>query len=163
MSIPLLCSSEMALLRNRGWNSVGRMGEKPTSYTARQYCAACFAFSVSQPHHAAVIYTRAFHCKNLRLCNVADSLPPSPRRAAGSSTAGAARTLGGADAPLTAHSRLRRELGGDGRYTNRASMRGNEKTSGQNVSRLQVLIRFLFGLAQLGGCLAFQSSNSAMI
>ena len=29
----------------------------------------------------------------------------------------------------------------------------NEKTSGQIVSRLQALIRFLFGLAQLGGLL----------
>ena len=68
-----------------------------------------------------------------------------PRRAAGNSTAGADRkgqaALDGADAPLTAHSRLRRELGGDGGYTSRASMQGDEKTSGQNVSRLQALIR----------------------
>lgn len=32
------------------------MGEKPASYTVRQYCAASFVFSWSLPHHAAVIY-----------------------------------------------------------------------------------------------------------
>src|SRR5699024_6287611 len=44
MSMPLLCSSGTASLRNRGRYSVGQMGEKPASYTARQYRAACSVF-----------------------------------------------------------------------------------------------------------------------
>ena len=36
MSIPLLCSSGTASLRNKGRYRVGQMGENPASYTARQ-------------------------------------------------------------------------------------------------------------------------------
>ena len=41
MSIPFLCSSGTASLRNKGRYSMGQMGENPASYTARQYRAAC--------------------------------------------------------------------------------------------------------------------------
>ena len=44
MSMPLLCSSGTASLRNKGRYSVGQMGEKPASYTTRQYRAACSVF-----------------------------------------------------------------------------------------------------------------------
>ena len=54
MSMPLLCSSGTASLRNRGRYSVGQMGEKPASYTARQYLAACSVISQGSPRHAAV-------------------------------------------------------------------------------------------------------------
>src|SRR5699024_7884543 len=41
MSMPFLCSSGTASLRNKGRYSLGQMGENPASYTARQYRAAC--------------------------------------------------------------------------------------------------------------------------
>ena len=65
-----------------------------------------------------------------------EDMPPPHRREIeqpGPPVKGKPPINGGADAPLTASSRLRRELGGDGGYTSRASMQGNEKTSGQNV------------------------------
>ena len=36
-------------------SSAGQIGENPASYTARQYRAACSAFSLSPPYHAAVM------------------------------------------------------------------------------------------------------------
>ena len=160
------------------------MGEKPASYTERQYCAACLAFSQSAAPCGGDICEGSFHFENLRFSMVDGStLSPRPfpvleKGAAledippvtppGMAQPGPAvkgkpplavlRTLDGQHPAMPQYGRRRGII-------RQSHERGDDKNLGTSCPKVDYfsISFFLSGLPSSGGCLAFQSSSRDMI